>query len=377
MADVYDSCESLAYRADAGDVTVVSADSSVSPDLVNRLFSGRLDATFSRTQTGGLRASASLTRTGVLTYRNLDGSTRREYRPASEVFKADSLATLEDAPVTDLHPSTMVDGKNFGALSKGHARESKQDGKFVAATVIVQDADLVAKVESGARKEISCGYKCRLDMTPGVSPEGEAYDAVQRDISYNHVALLPVGTGRAGREVALRLDAAYEDSTSEREITTVKTIRLDGRDYVIGSEEHLAKLGEDSQKAITAANARADKAEKDAADAVARADKAEANLAAAVARLDEIEKPARETARKDLEARAAKTLGAEFKFDGVSDEDIKKAVADKALEVTVEKTDSNGAARAAAVASTTATVGAKKTINVPKFAPPAKLARSR
>jgi hypothetical protein len=365
----------LAYRADAGDV--VSADSA-SPDLVSRIATCRLDGAFQRTPQGGLRASANLTRTGVLVYRNPDGTTRREYRPADEVFKADSLRTLEDAPVTDLHPSVMVDASNHGTLSRGHARDARQDGKFVAAGVIVQDASLVALVEKGDRKEISCGYRCRVDMTPGISPEGEKYDAVQRDITYNHVALLPAGTGRAGREVALRLDAAYEDSTSEREITIVKTIRIDGKDYVLGKRRAPAKLGEDSQKAITAANARADKAEADAATAVARADKADAALAAAVARVDELEKPVREAARKDLETRAAKVLGADYKFDGVSDEQVKAAVADKALEApAAEKTDSNGAARVSAVASTTTVAGAQKTFTVPAFAPPAKLAKSR
>jgi hypothetical protein len=374
LADVYESCNSSAYRVDSGDVSDPG-----SPDLVNRVASCRLDGAFQRTPQGGLRASANLTRTGVLTYRNPDGTTRREYRPADEVFKADSLKTLEDAPVTDLHPSVMVDASNHGTLSKGHARDARQDGKFVAAGVVVQDAALVKAVEAGSRKEISCGYRCRIDMTPGVSPDGEKYDAVQRDISYNHVALLPSGTGRAGREVALRLDAAYEDSTSEREITTVKMIRIDGRDYVIGSEEHLAKLGEDSQKAISAANARADKAETDLKTAVARADKAEGELTAANERADAAEKPAREAARKDLETKAAKVLGAEFKFDGVSDADIRKAVADKALDgdVKTEKTDSNGAARVAAVASTTTSGAGVKPINVPRFAPPAKLAHSR
>lgn len=363
---------------DSGDVSDPG-----SPDLVNRLFVGRLDAKFERTPTGGLRLPASLTRTGVLPYRQPDGTIRREYRPAEEVFKADSLRSLEDAPVTDLHPSTMVDGSNFRTLSRGHVRDARQDGKFVAAQVLAQDADLVGKIERRDRTEISCGYKCRLDMTPGVSPDGERYDAVQRNIVYNHVALLPAGTGRAGREVALRLDAAYEDSqdqpSGQETVKIMKLIRIDGQDYEHGSEAHFKKLGEDSQKAITAANARADKAEADLKAAVARADKAEADLKAANERADAAEKPAREAARKDLETKAAKVLGSEYKFDGKSDEDIRKAVADKALEGDkVEKTDSNGSARVSAVQSTMSAAGGKSTINVPKFEPHrARLAHSR
>lgn len=330
----------LSYRADAGEVST-----SAAPDLFNRIDFGRLDGTkVTRSPAGGLRIPAALTREGVFTYRNTDGSVRREYRPADEVFKADALASLEDAPVTDLHPSEMVNTKNFATLAKGHAREIKQDGKFVAANVVVNDADLVSKVDAGERKEISCGYTCKLDMTPGVSPDGEAYDAIQRGIVYNHVALLPVGTGRAGREVALRLDAAFQDvptpaaPPAEKVITIVK-ITFDGKEYVKGSDEHLAAIEAKAAADVKAAEERATKADADAKAATERADAAE--------------KPAREAARKDLETKAAKVLGAEYKFDGKTDEQIRLDVANKTLE-TPERSDA-GSARVAAVLSQTST----------------------
>src|SRR5690606_28507268 len=49
-------------------------------------------------------------------------------------------------------------------------------------------------IESGERKEISLGYKCQLDPTPGTW-NGESYDAVQKNIVVNHVALGPKGWG--------------------------------------------------------------------------------------------------------------------------------------------------------------------------------------
>lgn len=390
---------------------------------------GRLDATFSRTPTGGLRVPASLTRTGVLTYRNQDGTTRREYRPADEVFKADSLQSLEDAPVTDLHPAKMVDGANHRELSRGHVRDGRKDGKFVAATVLVQDADLVAKVERRDRVEVSCGYRCRFDATPGVTPEGERYDGVQRDIVYNHVALLPAGTGRAGREVALRLDAAYEDMASaafsvgdkvvalvdhmpgmkgksgtvaivregappyygvkfdgmsdvhkwlaQDEISAakrdaadeepMKIIRIDGKDYEIGSDAHIAKLTEDAGKALTAATARADKAEGELKVSNEKLVKVEADLKVANERADAAEKPVKEAARKDLEAKAAKVLGPEYKFDGKKDEEIRADVAKKALDGEARSDSAGGEARVAAVLSQVSNTGGN-TSAVPKVA---------
>lgn len=152
---------------------------------------------------------ANLTRIGVLLYRRADGTTVRELRHPDEVFNADSLASLGGAPVTDLHPIAeggLVTPSNVKALQCGHVGESvKADGKFVSATVIVQDAALIAAVESGERRELSPGYTCRVDATPGTW-KGEAYDAIQRDIVYNHLAVGPRGWGRSGSEVALKMD---------------------------------------------------------------------------------------------------------------------------------------------------------------------------
>ena len=48
--------------------------------------------------------------------------------------------------------------------------------------------ELHLNLESGERKEISLGYKCRLEQTSGTI-NGESYDAIQRDIVVNHIAM--------------------------------------------------------------------------------------------------------------------------------------------------------------------------------------------
>ncbi|HSY25082.1 MAG TPA: DUF2213 domain-containing protein [Polyangiaceae bacterium] len=161
-----------------------------------------------RTSSGGRVASARVTRTGVLTYRLPDGSTRREYRPPEEVFSPDSLASLAHATLTDDHPG-KVTPDNWRRMTIGHVAGSPQrDGKFVAADLHIQHGDAIEKAEGGELADCSCGYDCMFDPTPGVTPEGEKYDGIQRGIRYNHVALGPPGWGRAGREVSMRLDSA-------------------------------------------------------------------------------------------------------------------------------------------------------------------------
>ncbi len=272
----------------------------------------RLDAPAERTPQGGLKVSAFLTRTGVFEYRNADGTTRREYRPPVEVFDAASLKSLEDAPVTDLHQG-MISASTYTALSKGHVRDVAAKGKFVGATVLVQDAALVDAVERGDRREISCGYACKLDATPGVSPEGEHYDAVQTEIRYNHAALLPPGAGRAGREVALRLDGAAYSLHNE---VTVMKIRFDGKDYDLTDAGQKAAF----EAAVASHEARLDSNTAALATLTAERDAARADAADA---RDPAKMAARVEARAKLETQAREILGTDVKFDGLTDDQVR------------------------------------------------------
>jgi hypothetical protein len=111
----------------------------------------------------------------VLTYTNADGSKRREYRAPEEVFSPESLASLAGAPVTNLHPPEgRVDASNAfrsaGAVATPAAKA--KDGIHVEADLALLAPDLIEAVEDG-RTDVSCGYDCRVDHAPGVSPEGE------------------------------------------------------------------------------------------------------------------------------------------------------------------------------------------------------------
>lgn len=159
-----------------------------------------------RTGSGGLRVDATLTRVGVFEYRNADGSPRKEYRPPTEVFKADAIEGFKGAPITVGHPG-LVTADNWRQHAVGHvADDVREDGDYVRSSVVIQDASVIKQIESGALAEISCGYDVDLVESPGTTPEGERYDAIQTNIRGNHVALGPVGWGRAGRDVGLRLD---------------------------------------------------------------------------------------------------------------------------------------------------------------------------
>jgi hypothetical protein len=161
-----------------------------------------------RTPQGGLIVPANLTRTGVFTYDYADGTRVRELRHPDEVFKADSLDSLTQAPLTVLHPSTEVTPATWKQVSVGHVDGTpKPEGQFVAADLRIQDGDTISKVDAKSLTELSCGYRCTV--VPGQGEwNGEKYDARQTNIVYNHVAIGPKDWGRAGNSVKIRTDGS-------------------------------------------------------------------------------------------------------------------------------------------------------------------------
>ena len=183
---------------------------------VSRFDFHRLDAArVKSTSQGFLTVAGRLTRVGVLDYYRQDGSVYRELRLPEEVFRADSLSTLAMAPVTDLHGG-MVNPDNVQALGVGIVGadvEGGNDGPFVTGSATIQRADTIKAVKARTRTELSPGYECWV-QDEGGTWDGSAFglskalkfDGTQRDITYNHLAVGPKDWGRAGPDVALRMD---------------------------------------------------------------------------------------------------------------------------------------------------------------------------
>lgn len=273
---------------------------------------------------GRLRVDGHLTRAGVFEYREHDGSVRREYRPPSEVFRADSLETFADVIFTDDHPPEMVNAQNAREYGVGYVTAPRRDGEQMAASIMVNDAATIAKIEAG-KHELSCGYEVDLDETPGVTPDGERYDAVQRNIRGNHVALVMVG--RAGPDAKLRLDCAMMVAQAPTRQDKAHTMTLEA----LAADLAAAKISLGAEKArADLAEANLATAQAATAAAAARADGAEAALATEkAARTDAAAAlPALVKSRVALELAASTVLGEAFKPE-MSDRDIKVAVVKK------------------------------------------------
>lgn len=204
-----------------------------------------------RTAEGFIRDTPIVGRAGLLRYKNADGTDRIEYRPPEEAFKADSLETLMGKPITIGHKA-MVDAGNakvvapIGTVLTG----GRQDGNNIKADIVIYNLDTAAR-------ELSCGYCLDLDETPGTTPEGEHYDAIQRNIRYNHVAIVPKGRAGIAR---LNMDGdqvtddePHDDNRKDdNDMAEMTKIRLDsGIEYDCAPEVkvEIEKMRKDSAEA--------------------------------------------------------------------------------------------------------------------------------
>jgi hypothetical protein len=247
-------------------------------------------STVKRIASGGVIVDAMFARTGVQTYVREDGSVSREYRPPEEVFSERTLASLRGAPITIGHKG-QVNPKNWretsiGTVLSGKKHDVKVDGEeWISGEALVSDADAIARLGVDL-VENSLGYEMDLDPTPGVTPTGERYDAVQRNIIANHNAFGKQGFARAGRSAKLRLDGNQEivtDSNDEgvEEVSEVskRMIQCDGVSVEYGSETHVSLL----EKQTKTANDRAD-------SMTAKVTELEKKIGTETARADDLDK---------------------------------------------------------------------------------------
>jgi hypothetical protein len=214
-----------------------------------------------RTRDGYLVADAKVARTGIQLYRGSEVgkpemAVVRVYRPESEVFANDAMASVAWRPVTNEHPAQMVDATNWKDLSVGMTgSDVVRDGAFIRVPLTLMDKAAIDAVAAGKR-ELSLGYSCELDFRDGDTPAGEAYDAVQSNIRVNHLAIC--SAARGGPD--LKIGDQKERPEGGPTVANLKTIIVDGlpvetTDAGEAAVNKLKGLLDTSAKALTDAQA--------------------------------------------------------------------------------------------------------------------------
>lgn len=126
------------------------------------------------------------------------------YRPAEELASPECLASFQSVPIIDDHEMlgsvdvglTPVERKGVGGVT---GDDIVFDNGTLYGNIKIFSEALARQINSG-KKELSCGYRCEYDFSPGEF-NGVKYDVVQRKMRGNHVAV--VKQGRMGPDVAV------------------------------------------------------------------------------------------------------------------------------------------------------------------------------
>lgn len=192
------------------------------------------------TPEGFLEAPATLARTGIQLYRarefGLDSAMGMDgdkiiklFRPSEEVFNNEAMMSFDGKPVI-MEPHQTVTADNWKELAVGDVHGIRCHGSLLAADrMVIRDKDAIDAIQNG-KKFLSNGYTFDLDMTPGVTAEGEAYDGMQRNIRGNHVAI--VSSPRGGS--ACRIADSATVAQGERKM---KKITVNGIPVEVGDNE--------------------------------------------------------------------------------------------------------------------------------------------
>lgn len=306
---------------------------------------------------GFLRDSPIVARTGIYIYQQPDGTIRREYRPPEEVFDTDSEASFVGKPIVVGHPASgIVNSDTAQDLAIGTILSSgyPKDETNIACDIVIHNPSAI-----GEKRGLSLGYRVDVEETPGTTPDGQQYDAIQRNIRINHLAV--VDRGRAGAKARLNLDgdeiiegvetkmkikidsvdfevdekiANYVNSLQNKEEnarvkldtanTELKSVKEQNTALKADADDKKAKLDamtaeRDGLKAkVDAADAEKEKAVKEAVEAV-KADMQERAELEETAKIAKVEKTDGLT-NAELKAGIVKAaFGEKFKLDGASD----------------------------------------------------------
>lgn len=319
---------------------------------------------------GFLRARVRIARDGVFPYLYPNGKIYREAKLADDITSEFTVNSAKGKPVTDNHPPVsdskgLVTPQNASKYVKGSLGDSitvsREDGiVYLDGFETIYDQALIDKVERGEQVELSIGFDCDIDDTPG-EYKGERYDSAQRNIEINHIA--HVDRGRAGENCRAYLDGADDDTAvmtehKDERSNTMPKPRTDEkgffaylRKYFTDEDDTTPPAGDKNAAPAKSAEG-GEPADTDATEQLkAQIEALKIMLAEKTKELEELSKTAKAaTAPETLDALiaartklvdAARAIIPDVKTDGMKDRDIKLAVISKALpfEASV-KTDS-------------------------------------
>lgn len=173
----------------------------------------------------------------------LDGDkVYRLYRDPEELAKGAS--TFNNLPILNKHIRVTVEEPKQENVVGSIGSDVSFSAPYLQASLSFWVASAIAGIESEQQCELSPAYYYRADMTPGVSPDGEAFDGSMRDIVGNHLAVIE--TGRTGPDVYVADSNPFVKNTNKpKETPAMKMTKL-GKALFVSLRGLSPKIAQDS-----------------------------------------------------------------------------------------------------------------------------------
>lgn len=156
------------------------------------------------------------------------------YRPAEELSKPETVASINGIPVQLRHHAEFADAPARETRVGATGTDAEWRAPYLMNSLTIFDADAQKAINSGALRELSMAYHYRPEMKAGEF-NGQHYDFIMRGIRGNHLAL--VEEGRAGADVLVydskpgaSMDKLEEITAAQAKLTEEVTALKTGQD---------------------------------------------------------------------------------------------------------------------------------------------------
>lgn len=204
--------------------------------------------------TGFLTYQFTAAKPGVYPYYDHElGRVVYELKHPDDLLKPEVVSQLNHCPITEDHPSEMVNLDNSTHITKGITHgDSRIENEMLVGSGTVFDPGLVAKILNKQKNGCSVGFVCELIDEVG-DYEGQRYERRQTSFVFNHMAMVAIP--RCGPDCVARIDSMDKEAAvqimaeeipylNERSQTKeMKKIRIDSLEFEV-TDEVASKFGE-------------------------------------------------------------------------------------------------------------------------------------
>lgn len=148
------------------------------------------------------------------------------YRPAEELSCEEAIASFKGLPLVDDHAMLgkesdgLTPAERYGVHGVIGDNVFFEDG-YLKGNIKIFSEKMTELIDAG-KKDLSAGYRCKYYIESGEF-NGQKYDAVQRHIRGNHVAL--VKEGRMGKDVAVLDQSTFTIDAKEFDVMTKEELK--------------------------------------------------------------------------------------------------------------------------------------------------------